>query len=614
MKVFLKILMAAIVLLVVVVLVGSFVLQRYFTDERLRSLVLPPVREALGREVDFASCSVNLLSGIELAGLEIKEADGKNDFVTVKSLSLGYRLWPLLHKRLEISRVRFEQPQINIWRDRAGHFNFESLKVLQKSTKSARVEPRRLPSPSLAGVGASAAGASEPGMPLSLVINRCEISGAGIHFRDLKQELPKADLAADFSGSFDFSRGLRPEDIEAQGQLDFVLTALYRELSPRARGRVSFDPRKVEYKVDIELDKERCTLSGTLTQYLSKLPELVLNVDSPRLDLAYLAGLGEKLSATGKPAAATPKSAKKASGEKKSATPALIASGHVKIKEAVYETWRIDDFALKYDYRNALLRISDLGGRLAGGSFAGAVALKSFPAKVDFDGDFNFSGLRLEGLLGMAAPQLKSPPSGLLRGEFKFSGHGRQPEVLKRNLTVVGKYGIEDLKVRNSLSRELARQLQLEALNNLEIAKLDGNLRLIDGELNLDSKWHGRQLRGTAVGKIGLDGRLDLPLTLVLNRDLSRSLARRYAWVKETFNDKEEATVSFRLAGTLSSPAVRLDRGQLQKQLQKSLEKRVEKELFKRLDRSSGKQKAGDAAGGDSGSGTKQLFRQLLGK
>ena len=610
MKVMLKILGAAIVLLVVVVLVGSFVLQRYFTDERLRSLVLPPVREALGREVDFASCSVNILSGIKLDGLEIKEADGKNDFVTVKALSLGYSLWPLLHKRFEISRVRLKQPRINIWRDRAGHFNFESLKVLQKNRETVRAEPCRMV-PSLAGVG-GAADDPAAGMPLSLIVKSCEISDAGIHFRDQMGELPEADLKADFGGSVDLSRGLRPEDIVARGKLDFILTALYHELAPEARGRVEFDQRRIDYRIDVKLDREQCTLSGTLSQYLSKLPELVLNVDSPRLDLAYLAGLGEKLSATGKPAAATPTAAKKTPGVKPGAAPALIASGHVKIREAVYEAWRVDDFAFKYDYRNALLRITDLGGRLAGGGFAGAVALKSFPAKVDFDGEFNFSGLRLEGLLAMAAPRLQSPPSGLLRGEFKFSGHGRQPEVLKRNLTVVGKYGIEDLKVRNALSRELARRLQLEALNDLEIAVLEGDFRLIDGAINLNNKWHGRQLQGEAVGKVGLDGRLDLPLTLVLNRDLSGSLARRYAWVKETFNDKEEATVTFRLAGTLLSPAVSLDRGQLQKQLRKSLEKRVEKELFKRLDRSAGEKGDAGSAGGDSD--TKQLLHQLLGK
>ena len=610
MKKIVKLLLAAVVLLLVVVVVGSLVLKFYFSDERLRSLILPPVREALGREVDFKACSIDLIRGVSLSGLVVKEADGKKDFLTVESLNLGYSFGALLQKRLEISKLSIDRIMVNVYRDRQGKFNYQSLKFLA-SPPAAADRRKAVPAVAFAGVGTSPG--PDSALPLAIVLQRCEISGVHLLFHDALKELPDLDLKADFGGRFDFSQGFAPRDINGSGRLDFTLDARYRGLAPQAGGRVDFNSQKVEYRVETRIKDQVCTLSGSLSNYLSALPELVLNLDSPRLDLAYLAGLAEQLEGPQTAAAKAP-AAEKSRPQKKAAAPPLTARGRVRIGEALYQEWRVEKFALDYDYRDQRLKISDLKGEIAGGSFAGDTELKSFPAQLDFSGDFSFADIGAAALLKMAAPKTPRQLDGRLQGKFRFSGRGKQPETLKKSLTVVGDYALEQVELKSTpLARELAATLGLPELNNLEIDRLDGNLKLIEGLVHLNNHWSGRLLKGKATGTVGLDGRLDLPISLVFNRDLSQRLVSKYAWLEGALNEQGEATMSLYLNGSLDHPDVRLDRGKLQQQLGRTLQKKVEKQLLKRL--SKGAAKGDGKTGGttkDEGSQPKDLLRQLL--
>ncbi|MCD6291851.1 MAG: AsmA family protein, partial [Deltaproteobacteria bacterium] len=123
-------------LLIGLLVIAGIALKVYFNEERLRSLVLPPLREALGREVEIKSLQLDLLSGVKVVDLVVKEADGTSDFVAVKEFSLGYSLWPLLEKKLEISRIRVVHPVIKVWRNREGHYNYSKLKFLQTGAET----------------------------------------------------------------------------------------------------------------------------------------------------------------------------------------------------------------------------------------------------------------------------------------------------------------------------------------------------------------------------------------------------------------------------------------------------------------------------------------------
>ena len=602
MKKIFRLLLVSGILLVGLLVIAGIALKVYFNEDRLRSLILPPVREALGREVVVASLKINLFSGIKVAGLVVKEADGKIDFVVVKEFSLGYSLWPLLEKRLEISRVRVDRPVIKIWRNREGFYNYTDLKFLQAGEESAGVESNK----QAAQLNKTSADkVSSAALPLALVVQRCEITDASLSFYDEMGELPKVDLEATLKSRLDLG-DLKPESINGEGSLNFSLIAEYQSLTPQVQGNIEFDRQKMAYRVLVKQEHEECTVSGSVNDYLAAKPAIILNLDSPRLDLAYLAALGQKLSASVEKQ--TPANAGEVVNSAPPSPPPLTVRGAVKVKQAVYENYKVENFTLSYLYQDALLTISDLKGDLADGSIAAAATIKPFLSQPDFQGNFSFDDLQMAALIAMAKPALKDNLSGAGYGQFKFSGRGADAPALQKSLSLVGEYGLRQGGLNNlPLTRSLSQLLGLPELENLKIVDLVGNLRLKDGQINLNNSWNGDQLSGRAIGEIGLDGGLNLPLYLVLSRQLSEKMVQRYSWVKESFNDKDEAAIGLQLAGTLSKPRLRLDEKKLQKQLQKKLEKKILEKLSEKLDGKEGE------SGNESGEAKPEdLLRQLL--
>ncbi len=604
MKKLFRMLLVAGLLLVGLLVFAGVALKVYFTEERLRSLILPPMSEVLGREVEVASLELDLFSGIKVAGLVVKEVDGETDFVAVKEFSLGYTLWPLVEKRLEIGRVSIDRPLIKVWRNREGLYNFADLQFLQTGAESAKVKSDEQTSL----VDEVAAGKVPPtALPLALVVQRCEITNAIFSFHDEMGEFPNVDLEASLKSRLDLG-DLRPESINVEGKLDFALTAAYKSLAPQVRGVIEFDRHKIEYRMQLKQEHEECTVSGSVNRYLAAKPAIVLNLDSPRLDLVYLAALGQKLSASGSRQAPAKPGRVVTPAPSPPSPPPVTVRGVVNIGQAVYKNYKVDNFTLQYQYEDALLRISDLHGNVADGSFTVVAAVKPFLEQPEFRGNLSYVDLQMSALMAMAAPSFKDNLSGVGYGQFKFSGRGAEAPILKKSLTLEGEYGLRRGGLNNlPLTRSLSQLLGLPELENLKISDLAGNLRLKEGQVNLDGSWSGDQVSGRTVGEIGLDGGLDLPLQLVLSQPLSAKMAQRYPWVKDTFNDKEEAAVGLRLSGTLSKPRLRMDEKKLKKQLQKQLEKKILEKLSEKL-----ADKEGESGSESGASRPEDWLRQLL--
>ncbi len=586
---------------VVLLVVGSMVLKFYFNEARLRSLLLPPLRGALGREVDISTISIDLFRGVKIGGLIIKEADALTDFVTVEELGLSYSLLPLLQKRLEIGRIWLDEPVIKIYRNRNGSFNFSDLQILKPAPGEADRKPQTQ--------GDSKKSPPAATLPLALVVQRCDISGIKLSFVDKNGELPKVDCQADLTTKLDLGN-LQPESVKVAGELKFLLTAEHKSLRSEARGVINFDRAKITYEIDLKQQEQACTLSGSVSDYLAAEPVIVLDLTAARLDLAYLAGLGQQFAPPASPvenvADKPGKTVKPA--PKQQTPPLLVASGKIDIKEARYENYRVNNLFLNYSYEKAVLTLSDLRGLLADGRLTGAAVIKPFMPQPEFKGSFSLSELDLSSLTAMAAPRIGDNLYGTGSGEFKFSGRGADADTVKQTLSLDGKYSLHQAGMRKlPLTRALSQLLGLKQLEEVKMDEFAGNLRVSRGEVKLNSSWHGDYLSGSAIGDIGLDGDLDLPVNLILSKDLSAGLAQRYAWMKETFNEKGEAVLDIYLKGTLSQPKLRLNRSKVSQRLQKKLEKKILQKLEKRLADDDHK------ANGKTDS-AKDLLRQLLQK
>ena len=155
-----------VVLLVVVSFTGLIAFVHYYlTEERIKTLIIPQAEAALGRDVAIGDIKIGLLSGITINDFLIKEADKKNNFVSTKAFVLSYELLPLLQKKLIISEIRFDQPSVQILRDKNGQFNFSTLTLL--SDDAEQKKPKKTKSASAA-------------LPLALTINQIRFNKAQI--------------------------------------------------------------------------------------------------------------------------------------------------------------------------------------------------------------------------------------------------------------------------------------------------------------------------------------------------------------------------------------------------------------------------------------------------
>ena len=191
-------------LLVVIAVAGLIAFVNfYLTEERVKALVIPQAETALGRKVAIGDIKIGFLSGITIRDFIIKEADKENNFVSTKAFVLSYDLMPLLQKKLVISEIRFDEPTVQIIRDKQGQFNFSTLALL--STKGKQKEEKE-------------SGAATAALPLALTFNQISFNQARIKIRDQLNEIPAVDATT--SAKFNITLGRTLKDLQYKGAFD----------------------------------------------------------------------------------------------------------------------------------------------------------------------------------------------------------------------------------------------------------------------------------------------------------------------------------------------------------------------------------------------------------
>ena len=137
MKTFLKILGSIVVLLLLII--GG--LHLYFNSQRLKSMILPKVDQALGREVQVKDLSFSVLRSFPNIGLVVDHMvipdDNKDTLASFDQLVVGVKLLPLLSKNISISNITLVKPHFIYTIYKNGSTNLDEL---QKQFKS---EPKQ---------------------------------------------------------------------------------------------------------------------------------------------------------------------------------------------------------------------------------------------------------------------------------------------------------------------------------------------------------------------------------------------------------------------------------------------------------------------------------------
>lgn len=154
----------------------SILVKVMITPEKVREHLLPLVSETLNRNIEVSEIDIGIFSGVSLVGLQVKNIDGNDDFISVQSMGLHYKLLALLTGDLVIDQILLDQPRIVVSRNADGQFNFDDL--LAAETESAATQDT---------TKNSEESQTTPSSPFNLLVNEVSITGGEILFIDRAQ-------------------------------------------------------------------------------------------------------------------------------------------------------------------------------------------------------------------------------------------------------------------------------------------------------------------------------------------------------------------------------------------------------------------------------------------
>ena len=130
---------SGLVVLGVAVVVGLFVFHP--GAQRVHTTLVREISTALGRQVEIGKVSVQLLPqpGFDLQNFVVHEdpAFGVEPTLRADEVTATLRLTSLLRGRLEIARLSFSEPSLNLVRNRAGRWNLENVLLRADQTRVA---------------------------------------------------------------------------------------------------------------------------------------------------------------------------------------------------------------------------------------------------------------------------------------------------------------------------------------------------------------------------------------------------------------------------------------------------------------------------------------------
>jgi len=136
-------------IVVVVLLLIAIALPFLINVNSFRPKLESELTEALGREVKVGNLSLSILSGsVSAEDLSIADdpAFSKDPFVRAKSLKVGVEVMPLIFsKKLHVTDITLDKPEIALLRDAAGKWNFSSLGNKSAATPKPASAPSSTP-------------------------------------------------------------------------------------------------------------------------------------------------------------------------------------------------------------------------------------------------------------------------------------------------------------------------------------------------------------------------------------------------------------------------------------------------------------------------------------
>ncbi len=541
----------------------------YLTEDRVKELVIPQAESALGREVAIGDIKIGLLSGITIKNFLIREADGKNNFVSTKAFVLSYDLMPLLQKKLVISEIRFDEPTVQILRNKNGEFNFSSLAFLADGGTSKKDRKEK--------------STAKAALPLALTFDQINLNKAQITIKDQLNEIPAIDAIT--SAKLNISLGRTLKDLQYDGTFSVDAAVEHGSAKVKINGKGNINQKDFNIVLDKDIDGELVHVEGDVKDYF-KAPNATLAVSSKSLNIDKLLVM-----VAGMPQTAAGKSGKQQTGKASSGKviadslpSGLVANGTVKVDKALYKGLTTNDFALVFNLNKGILTVKELSARAYSGKLDSNMTVDLNRPGMEYTGNLGLESVQAGDFSSALVKKAAGMLSGSLQSAMSFSGAGTSWSDIKNVLNADGSFTLSDGGIKGTpVSSSISTLLGLQELNNITYENITGTFKIIEGgKVKIKSSMQGDNLDAETDGIIGLDGSLNLPLVLHLSPPLAEKLRARASFAKYLTDEQGGATLRLKLVGSLTSPRPSLDMSGAKDQIKKS----IQNKLFERLDSS----------------------------
>lgn len=265
----------------------------------------------------------------------------------------------------------------------------------------------------------------------------------------------------------------------------------------------------------------------------------------------------------------------------------LHAKGTITISEAAWKGLAIKDFLAQYELKDNVLNLSRVDGQVAGGSFSNSARVDLGKKGLSYSVNLGMKTIQADPILTAFAPKAAGHLLGAMDLTFALDGRGTVWQSLSRNLSGNGDMLVADGRlISPALVNGLSTFLQLPELNDIQFSNFNGQFKVVDGKVKVDSQLLSSTLKLFPQGTVGLDGSLNLGLDTRLSPELSARLDKK-GGVSGYLADKDGWTqMPLLLKGSFASPSFGLDPKGVQKQASEALTNELGRQIDKLFKRS----------------------------
>lgn len=600
---FVKYLIIALVVLVIVFIAGAVVLVTTFDPNDYKETAITYVKENYGRDLrlegDIGFTFFPKL-GVKLGEAELSNAPGFGNaaFAQVEKVSVSVALLPLLKKAVQVDTVELKGLLVNLQKNKAGKTNWDDLANSSSSSESAASDGSGGP-----GVGIEIAGLK---ITDSRVVYDDQQAGNKITLDPI--EVKTGSIGSGKPSDISVELGMAQTnpvmtaDIDMQSQASLNISTMIFQLSDlvldvQAKG-ADLPNQAVHLNIKTNVDANVKSESLSLAPVVIKVDDLLLDGDlsvqsfsKPKISFSLHADeidVDKLLPASEGGAAdnATPA----ASGDDKIALPtdtlrSLNLDGSLNVGTLKASGLTMTDMNASIRAKGGKIDLNPLTLNLYEGTYTGSAGLNVSGATPTYSASSDLKNLAVAGLLADLAENGKSIIRGETAAAFKVTTSGDRVSTLKKRLNGSASFEAKDGALQ---SEKLARNIERV------VAFLKGREPKPAGEeLVFDS------LSGTAKIRNGVAKNKDLKLVTPLiyadgkgNVDLGNE-AIDYSLAIGLSDEPDRAAIPLTIKGPFDDPKYGVDFNAAISAKQKEIVDEKKEEIKEKIDEKV-KDKVGD--------------------